>query len=459
MIGYEFEFLVREGNRPLSQKTFCAFHDALAKEGWTQKYDPGTGGLVGSAKDDFFVTTDDGVCTMEINTPPRQTIGECHAQLTQLLLRLQRIYHSLGCSIIGASVFPGEYDLINRGCKGFCADDQCCNKSYIKYFNAQRFPEGHHALFVFAANQVWLDVEPASRMRQWNAFQALSPVFYALFSNGPVFNNAPFGVLEGRDVLWNTMLDSSIVGNDAQYFGMRHKPFATLIEYFDFIMGMPFYFNLRDGKGYKLADPRITCRDFFFAPESEAEWFDGTRFIVQPLKSDFYGLQQRTFPHVRIKYRIRPEISLAEIISAWRERDEARLLQCFERVFLECRNISAQPQNDLSAGPAFLLGLQECIDETETIAKSQPYAFWQGLYREVQLRGLSAEYQKLSVSDLAQELLRIARRGLEMRGCGEEQCLNPLEARIARKENPGQELLKIWRAGGLEAVWWARDFV
>jgi len=247
MIGYEFEFLVREEDRPLSKRTFESFHGELAKQGWKPKFDSGTGGLVGSEKEGFFVTTDDGICTMELNNPPRETIHECHDQIEKLLCELQRIYQSLGCSIIRVSAFPGEYDLHRAGCKTVCVDDQCCNKSYIKYFNPQRFPKGHHALYVLAANQVWLDVAPQLLMRQWSLFQALSPLVYALFSNSPLFNNRTFDVLEGHDVLWKTMLDSSVVGNDTQYFGLTPKPFSTLIEYFDFILSMPFYFNIREG--------------------------------------------------------------------------------------------------------------------------------------------------------------------------------------------------------------------
>lgn len=34
----------------------------------------------------------------------------------------------------------------------------------------------------------------------------------------------------------------------------------------------------------------------------------------------------------------------------------------------------------------------------------------------------------------------------------------PLKARVVKKENPAQELLKIWRKEGLAGIWKARDF-
>ncbi len=458
MIGYEFEFLVREGDRPLSKKTFEVFHGVLAQRGWTPVFDPGTKGLVGSQKDGFFVTTDDGVCTMEINTPPRDTINQCHEQISPLISELQSIYRSLGCSIIGTSVFPGYYDIKNKGCMKYCVDTQCCNKSYIKYFSPERFAAGHHALYVLAAHQVWLDVKHTDLIRQWNMFQRLTPVLYALFSNGPVFNNASFGVLEGRDVLWRIMLESSSVDNDEKYFGMTPRPFTTLVEYFEYILGMPFLFGTREGMAYRLINPEITYRDFFFSQESEAELFDGTRFIACPTKNDFLELQQKTFPHVRIKYHLRQDASLQEIISALQNRDEHLFFDCFEKVFLECRAISAQVQSDISSAPAFLLGIQENINDVALFTDKQPYSFWQALYSEVAYKGLDAVVQGLKVVDLAEKLDEISRIGLQKRGFGEEFFLKPIQHRIKKRQNPAQELLAIWQQGGLEAIWKARDY-
>jgi gamma-glutamylcysteine synthetase len=458
MIGYEFEFLVREGDRPLSKKTFEAFHGILAQRAWTPVFDPGTQGLVGSKKNGFFVTTDDGVCTMEINTPPRDTIHQCHEQISHLVSELQDIYQSLGCSIIGTSVFPGLYDIGNNACLAYCIADQCCNKSYIKYLNPQRFPASHHALYVFAAHQVWLDAKPQTLMRQWRVLETLSPLLYALFSNGPVFNDEYIGEMEGRDILWKKMLASSVVGSEEYLFGMTPEPFASLIEYFNFILAMPFYFSIREGKGYRLVDSKITYRDFFLSQKSEAEFFDGTRFIVGPTKEDFWGLQQKTFPHVRIKYQIREDVSLQEIISALQNRNESSLLDCFENVFLECRAISAQPQTDISAGPALLVGLQENIEEAKILASSRPYKEWQVLYGEVQRQGLGAYAAGIAITALAKGLIDISLRGLTQRGYQEEQFLNPLKTRLEKMENPSQELFRAWKRGGLAAIWQERDF-
>jgi gamma-glutamylcysteine synthetase len=458
VIGYEFELLVREGDRPLSKRTFVKFHGVLHERGWKTKYDAGTSGVVGSCKDGFFVTSDDGVCVAEINMPPRETIHGCHEQLVKLVSELQKIYKGLGCSIIGTSVFPGFYDVTNKRCSNVCVDNQCCEKSYIKYINAQRWSPGHHALFIFAANQVWLDVSAKDLMVQWNVFNRLSPILLALFANGPIYNDKPIGVLEGRDVLWRTMIVAGIHGDESWLFGMPPKRYGSVLEYFDDILRMPFYFDLREGKGYKLLDPKITYRDFFLSKQSQGLLFDGTQFLVTPEKSDFWGLQQRTFPHVRIKYKIREDVTVQDIVDALERRDERQFLNCFSHWYLECRALSAQPQSDLSAGAAFLLGLQQKISELKAFLDEQPYAFWLALYDAVQQSGLVTSIEGVDVAELVDTCLHIAERGLKDRGRGEEAFLKPLKVRLEKRQNPAQELLEIWKHEGLAGVFAARDF-
>ncbi|MEK7084119.1 MAG: glutamate-cysteine ligase family protein, partial [Patescibacteria group bacterium] len=344
MIGYEFEFLVREGNAPLSKKIFLAFHSLLQKRGWTPIYDAGTKGLLGSKRGDIFVGTDDGVCIMEINMPPRQKIQACDTELRRLLAELQTLYLSLGCSIIGISTFPGAFDRTNHDCITACTHDVMCEKTYIKHFNTQRFNTGHHALLIIAANQVWLDVEKIHLMREWRLFNSLSPLFVALFANGPIMNTAPLPVLEGRDYAWHEMLDTSIVPTDSKLFGMPNTLSASLIEYVDHLMDIPFYCSLRDGKGFKLADPKKTYKDFLFSKQSDAVWFDGTPFTASPDITDFLQLHHVSWPHARIKYRVRLDVTLADILDAYASRRDDALLGCFSQVFLECRCISAQPQ-------------------------------------------------------------------------------------------------------------------
>lgn len=155
---------------------------------------------------------------------------------------------------------------------------------------------------------------------------------------------------------------------------------------------------------------------------------------------------------------MKKEVSLERVLEALATRKEDMFLGFFDRLFLECRGISAQPQNDLSVAPALLLGLQENIDEVVVLLAEHPYAFWYSLYCAACIGGLETVHGGIPVFALCKRLIDIARRVLQARGHGEEAFLAPLEDRILRKKNPAQDALEIWEKGGLKALYVNRDF-
>jgi gamma-glutamylcysteine synthetase len=458
MLGYEFEFLVREGEKALSKETFLAFHKALQADGWTPKYDHETRGLVGSARGDVYVGSDDGVNVMEINLPPTKTVVESDMRMTELLRYLQTTLGKLGCTIIGTSIFPGKFDIYNPKCRTHCEHPNCCNKSFINFVIPQRFHEYHHGFFVIASNHIWLDLPKNDFMRHLRMFNRLSPVLIALFANGPVFNGSGMDVCEGRDVLYDIMLKNTTVPADARIFGMYEKEYATIFDYFDFLMEMPVYLVHRDGVAFKVLDSTMTNQTYLYSDKVPALWGKGGEFEAVPELIDFFELQRDTFPNARLKFFIKEGLSLIQVLDEYKNRDEAAFLGCFEKFCVEIRTIGSQPQGELSVAPAFLLGLQENIEATEKILSAHPYEFWRGFYAGMQKNGMEAVYQSVAVAELAGELLAISQKSLEVRGKGEEVYLKPLEARIAAKENPSQALLKIWKAEGNDGLYRARDY-
>lgn len=445
MIGYEFEFLIREGDHPLTRAIYKKFHQELEQRGWIPTYDPGTGGLTGSKKDGFYVTTDDGVCLMEINTPPQDTIQKCDRQIRHLLIELQSIYRLYNCSIIGVSAFPGPFD---------SPRDYLCYKSYIKYYNPTRFKAHWQDLLAIASHHVWLDVNHEQLLRQWQFFNRLTPILIALFANGPIFNQQKLDVLDGRDTLWHNMLDTSTIQNDSQYFAMPKVEFATLCDYFEFMLSMPFYYTLRDGKGISLVDKQITYKQFFVSKEMRAMYFDNTPVVLSPTIDDFFRIQQITFPHARIKYKMKPHCEVGDVISALTKKEDGRLLKCFDRVFLECRAIGAQPEADISAGPAFLLGVQTHFEQARQILNVFHYDDLLNLYSNALHAGLANQ----NLCETAHCLLECADAGLRQRGYGEEIFLQPLFHRVQKQANPASEIVQMWQQNRAEAVYKNRDF-
>lgn len=455
MVGYEFEFLVREGGHPLSRETFLAFHKMLEQDGWRPDYDRDTERLYGSSKDGVVIISDDSVSIMEINLPPTETVGESDKKITVLLKYLQKLFRKLGCTIIGTSVYPGAFDLYHPKCREKCENPYVCAISFINYIVPKKNHEYHHATFVMAANQIWLDLPKNKINRQLNVFNRLSPLFLALFANGPVFNEKAVGVYEGRDVLWHIILDHGKGLETKKKYGMYFKEPLSIFDYFDAILDSPHYFGYRDGRSFKLVDPKKTYRDLLFSPATEAVYGKtGEKFFAKPELIDFKELQHATYPYVRLKFFIGDSVSISQILAAYQKKNEKDFLACFSKFCMELRVISAQKKGDLSIAPALVLGLQENIEEVKAFVLKRPYAFWTKLYSRAQKKGLEDQ----EIKDLAEELVALAMKGLKKRNQKEEHFLVPLQERLASGQNPAQELLEIWEGQGLPGIYQARDY-
>lgn len=457
MVGYELEFLVREDNMPLTKRTFLKFHEELRKRGWKQKFDPDTRELLGSQNGNLFVTTDDGVNNMEIPFPPTETLGESHERASKILAELQEIYKTLGASMVGVGVFPGPADFDAKDCTQKCTASRICGKSFIQYVVPKRWTE-HHLTQLFAGQHIWLDLPNKDIVRQLLAMNRLNPFLVALFANGPVFNQKPLGVLEGRNALWMRQIRTSVIPYDFGIYGMYPKEYQTVFAYLDFILDMPFYFSNRDGVSFRLANPQTTFREFFSAKATPAEWGHGGTFIAKPTLEDFAELQHATFPNARLKFFIQDGVSLAEILAALDTKDEKKFVSCFKNLCVEVRTNSQQPKDSLSAGPAFLLGLQSNLERTERFLSQYSYGFLVRLFDAAERTGLETMLDGITIADACRELILIAEEGLKKRGFAEEQYLPPLKERVAKKENPAQEILKVWNREGLAEVWEARDY-
>lgn len=458
MIGYEFEFLVREGNRPLSRAKFLEFHTLLKAEGWEEKFDPDTKGLVGSKKDGVYITSDDGTGVLEINLPPTETVTESHERMSALLHKLQTKFRNLGCSIIGTSVFPGEFQVSSTRCADACTHPDCCDKSVIKFLMAQRFGETHHHWFVIAANHIWLDVPKNDIARQLYVFNRLPAVVYALFANGPIWQQQESGLLDWRDKGWHIPLSQSSIPEDKTIYGFFTVEHTSTFDYFDALMKRPPYFAFRSGISFKPADPHTTMRDLICNPSTPSVWGHGGSFVSKPTLEDVFELQHTSFPHARLKFFLRDGVTLEEFTDAYRNKNEIDLLNCFSKCCIEVRSVGAQRRDDISIAPALMLGIQENVSKTKALVDKYSYVFWKGLHDAVQKDGLRAVHEEIAVIDIAKELVAVAEEGLRTRAEGEEVLLADLNRRINQQMNPAQELLEIFRKGGVEAVYAARDF-
>lgn len=462
MIGYEYEFQVREGDKPLTKATFLKFHEELKKRGYGPVIDPDTKGVLGSVKNGVTVVTDDGVNNMEIEMPPTETVVESHTRLATLLDELQRVYATLDASIIGTSVFPGPIDLQLRNEIHGTVTSRHCSKSFIYYVAPYRWRESYWTQ-LFSGIHAWLDLPNDDIIRHLSVFNRLNPFFVALFANGPLFNEKPVGALEGRNVLWMKELHTSTIPYDSNIYGMYPNEYGSIFDYLDFVLDMPFYFGHRGGNhhggiSFRLADSAVTLREFVYSKGTPAQWGHGGEFMAEPTLDDFAVLQNFTFLHARLKFFYRNDVKLPEVLDALKKRSESAFLKCFRKFCVEIRTASSPTKQELSTAPALYLGIQNNLEKTAALVGTYSYDFLGRLYNEAEKKGLGTKLDGVNIAEVCRELIAVAEEGLKQRGFGEEKYLEPLKACVAKRKNPAQELLKIWKKDGLAGIWKARDF-
>ena len=114
---------------------------------------------------------------------------------------------------------------------------------------------------------------------------------------------------------------------------------------------------------------------------------------------------------------------------------------------VEFRSVCTQPISDTMSVAAFHLGLKEKIDELHEFISKDRVIFHKG-YTASELRKLLIQDEipsfinKKKLCELTNNILNIAKDGLNKRGLGEEIFLKPLYNRVKYHTNPGKEMIK-----------------
>jgi glutamate--cysteine ligase len=215
---------------------------------------------------------------------------------------------------------------------------------------------------------------------------ALQPLATALFANSPFIEGKPSGYLSLRGRVW-TDTDPDRTGIPAVAF----EPGFGFERFADFVLDVPMYFIMREGKWIDAAG--VPFRAFL---DGKAEKLAGHRATM----GDFADHVTTVFTDVRLKR------------------------------FLEMRGADAGSVGMLMAKPAFWTGL--LYDDAAQKAAAALIRGWtveemRALRLEVPKLALKATIRGRSLQDIPRVALAIARDGLIARGLGEEVYLAPLE--------------------------------
>ena len=339
----------------------------------------------------------------ELSGAPLDTVHETCEEVHEHLTQVREIGDKLGIGFLGLGASPlwslKETPVMPKGRYGIMAP-------YMDKVGTK----GRDMMFRTCTVQVNLDFSSeADMVKKLRVSLALQPIATALFADSPFLDGKPNGFLSYRSEVWRD--------TDNQRAGML--PFAFeqgfgFEQYVDYALDVPMYFAMRDGKYINTSGESFRAFLDGRLPQLPGE---------KPVMKDWADHLTTIFPEVRLKK------------------------------YLEMRGADSGPWRRLCALPALWVGLlydQASLDAAWDIAKDWTAEERQKLRDDVPRLALHATIRGRSVQDIAKDVLKIARQGLEARnlhGCKgktEAAFLDPLDEIAQSGKTAAEHLLALY---------------
>jgi glutamate--cysteine ligase len=317
-----------------------------------------------------------GACTItlepggqfELSGAPLETIHQTCDEVSKHLSQVKAVGGELGTGMLGMGFQP----------KWARSDIPWMPKGRYKIMRDYMPRKGKLGLDMMLRTctvQVNLDfASEADMVKKLRVGLALQPVATALFADSPFVEGQPSGFLSYRGQVW-TDTDPDRSGN----LPFAFEPGMGFERYVDYLLDMPMYFVYRDSRYIDAAGQSF--RDFLGGrlPALPGEL---------PTLGDWADHITTAFPDVRLKR------------------------------FLEMRGADGGPWQRLCALPALWVGLlydAQSLDAAWDLVKGWSAAERDAMRAEVPRRALNAEIAGRRLTDIAREVVAIARAGLSRR--------------------------------------------
>jgi glutamate--cysteine ligase len=339
----------------------------------------------------------------ELSGAPLDTVHETCEEVHEHLTQVREVGDKLGIGFLGLGASPlwslAETPVMPKGRYGIMAP-------YMDKVGTK----GRDMMFRTCTVQVNLDfASEADMVKKLRVSLALQPIATALFADSPFLDGKPNGFLSYRSEVWRD--------TDNQRAGML--PFAFeqgfgFEQYVDYALDVPMYFVMRDGKYINTSGESFRAFLDGRLPQLPGE---------KPVMKDWADHLTTIFPEVRLKK------------------------------YLEMRGADSGPWRRLCALPAIWVGLlydQASLDAAWDLVKDWTAEERQKLRDDVPRLALHATIRGRSVQDIAKDVLKIARAGLEARnlhGCKgktEAAFLDPLDEIAQSGKTAAEHLLALY---------------
>ena len=287
-------------------------------------------------------------------------------------------------------------------------------KSFNKYNDIPMHFHDYPGYGMFSsASQVQLDVHYDDLIKTINTFTKIEPIKALLFSNSVLMDENKH-LTCFRDALW----EYSTHGINPHNIGMYDVDFENIDDILNYLETLNIYCVMRDGAYINFET--INLLEYFNRDSVKGEIFN---------KNEYREIE------------ITPNINDIDYLRAF------KFINLTFRGTIEFRSVCTQPIRDTMSVAAFHLGLKDKIDELNEFISKDRVIYHKG-YTASELRKLLIQDEipsfinKKEICKLTNNILDIAKEGLNQRGLGEETFLKPLYNRVKCHTNPGKEMIK-----------------
>ncbi|CAL5097151.1 unnamed protein product [Urochloa decumbens] len=359
----------------------------------------------------------------ELSGAPLETLHQTCAEVNSHLYQVKAVGEEMGIGFLGLGFQPkwalSDIPIMPKG-----------RYEIMRNYMPKVGTLGLDMMFRTCTVQVNLDFSSEKDMiRKFRAGLALQPIATAIFANSPFKEGKPNGFLSLRSHIW-TDTDNNRAGmlpfvfDDS--FGFEH--------YVDYALDVPMYFVYRNKKYIDCTG--MSFRDFMQGklPQVPGEL---------PTLNDWENHLTTIFPEVIFIHYMVAYLSTL----VYRTLSCGFCLQVRLKRYLEMRGADGGPWRRLCALPAFWVGLlydeeslQSILDMTSDWTKEER----EMLRRKVPVTGFKTPFRDGYVRHLAEEVLTLAKNGLERRGYKEVGFLREVEQVVSTGVTPAERLLNLY---------------
>lgn len=398
-VGTEHEKHVfhKDPIRPVTYDGPNGIHALLAgieaRTGWTPFFDKGNPiGLINKQGIGGISLEPGG--QFELSGAPQATIHAAAEELDAHLADCHAVGSELGIHFLGLGVTPlwavREIPAMPKSRYGIMTP-------YMDKVGTL----GTSMMYRSATVQANLDFsDEADMVKKLRVSLALQPVATALCANSPFLDGKPSGFLSFRSQIW---LDT-----DRARTGMLPFVFADGMgfeRYADHALDVPMYFVIRDGEYINTAGENFRAFLDGKLPQLPGE---------KPRIKDWENHLSTLFPEVRLKQ------------------------------FLEMRGSDMGDRAQILGLAAFWVGL--LYDDEALSAAADLIADWtdaerEALRNEVPVKAIHTPFRGKTLADVSQQVVALAKGGLQRRGLGEDIYLTPFEETLDLGKTPAERWL------------------